>query len=387
MALTEIPSELSSTPSIVDNGNATAITIDGSENVGVGVGATTVNRKLEVAGNNNGGAKANYIRITDTDTSATADNQAGGIEFFTNDVTAGIAASIEVLYAGSGGGGELTFNTNASSSGTLTEALRIDESGNLLVGKNALEYENTAGHIFRNDGLQSSIRSGGNVADFNRLSSNGEIIRLSKDGATVGNISVISGDRMLFATADGLGLLLDKDNNRIVPSDAAGGANSNVSLGSSGLEFKDLYLSGGAYLGGTAAVNKLDSYEEGTWTAAIAGMGIVTNRGHYTKIGRLVKVDFSLTVTSASTSAVAAAITGIPFISSTNADSESAGSVMLLNFTADTNTVSINSYVYSKSANIYMYQTQSNSAAWITVKANDLVVGSAIIGSIIYQAQ
>lgn len=33
MALTEIPSELSSTPSIVDGGNATAITIDGSENV------------------------------------------------------------------------------------------------------------------------------------------------------------------------------------------------------------------------------------------------------------------------------------------------------------------------------------------------------------------
>ena len=33
MALTEIPSELSSTPSIVDGGNATAIKIDGSENV------------------------------------------------------------------------------------------------------------------------------------------------------------------------------------------------------------------------------------------------------------------------------------------------------------------------------------------------------------------
>ena len=101
----------------------------------VGIGSTTVNRKLEVAGNNNGGAKANYIRITDTDTTATANNQAGGIEFFTNDVTPGIAASIEVLYAGTGGGGEITFNTNASSSGTLTEALRIDESGNVGIGQ------------------------------------------------------------------------------------------------------------------------------------------------------------------------------------------------------------------------------------------------------------
>ena len=88
---------------IESDGNTNAFFLEGSSGR-VGIGAATVNRKLEVAGNNNGGAKANYIRITDTDTSAAADNQAGGIEFFTNDVTAGIAASIEVLYAGTGGG-------------------------------------------------------------------------------------------------------------------------------------------------------------------------------------------------------------------------------------------------------------------------------------------
>jgi len=36
MALTKIPSELSSTTGIVDNSNATAITIDSSENVVIG---------------------------------------------------------------------------------------------------------------------------------------------------------------------------------------------------------------------------------------------------------------------------------------------------------------------------------------------------------------
>ena len=36
MALTKTPIELSSTPSIVDGGNATAITIDSSERVGLG---------------------------------------------------------------------------------------------------------------------------------------------------------------------------------------------------------------------------------------------------------------------------------------------------------------------------------------------------------------
>jgi len=45
---TKIPAELSSTPGIVDGSNATAITIDSSENVGIG--ATTINEKLEVKG-------------------------------------------------------------------------------------------------------------------------------------------------------------------------------------------------------------------------------------------------------------------------------------------------------------------------------------------------
>jgi hypothetical protein len=34
----------------------------------------------------------------------------------------------------------------------------------------------------------------------------------------------------------------------------------------SAARFKDLYLSGGVYLGGTVAANYLDDYEEGTWT-------------------------------------------------------------------------------------------------------------------------
>jgi hypothetical protein len=49
MALTEIPKELSSTPGIVDNSNATAITIDASENVGIGT-SSPIGGNLHVAG-------------------------------------------------------------------------------------------------------------------------------------------------------------------------------------------------------------------------------------------------------------------------------------------------------------------------------------------------
>ena len=114
--------------------------IDSSGNVGIG--ATTVNRKLEIAGNNNGGAKANYLRITDTDTSATLANQQGGIEFYTSDSgNEGVTASMEVVYAGSGGGGEITFNTAASGGAGVTEAMRVDSSGNVGIGEDSPSYK------------------------------------------------------------------------------------------------------------------------------------------------------------------------------------------------------------------------------------------------------
>ena len=85
-----------------------------------------------------------------------------------------------------------------------SEKMRLDSSGNLLVGKTSLEYDSNTGHIFRADGLQSSIRSGGNVADFNRLSDDGEIIRLSKDGSDVGAISTFSNELAFVSGNTGL---------------------------------------------------------------------------------------------------------------------------------------------------------------------------------------
>ena len=255
MALIKVPKEMGSTPGIVDNSNATAITIDSSENVGIG--STTVNRKLEVAGNNNGGAKANYIRITDTDTTATADNQAGGIEFFTNDVTPGIAASIEVLYAGTGGGGELTFNTNASSSGTLTEALRIDESGNLLVGTSSTAVSSSTGSVtgtvVNNSGLFEAAKTG-TVMELNRLTADGTILNFRKDGTSVGSVGVDNNDNFYVgASATGHGGLYFGSQN-MSPMAAGVRADATMDVGAASYKFRNVYLSGFVRAGaGTAA--------------------------------------------------------------------------------------------------------------------------------------
>jgi hypothetical protein len=61
-----------------------------------------------------------------------------------------------------------------------------------------------------------------------------------------------------------------------------------VDLGYTTVRFKDFYLSGGVYLGGTVAANKLEDYEEGTWTPAENNLTFTSSAGRYTKIGNLV---------------------------------------------------------------------------------------------------
>jgi hypothetical protein len=70
MALTKTPIELSSTPSIVDGGNATAITIDSSERVGLG----TVNPAsiLHIEGNTNEYASSPILYFGSTSTANAA---------------------------------------------------------------------------------------------------------------------------------------------------------------------------------------------------------------------------------------------------------------------------------------------------------------------------
>ena len=101
---------------------------------------------------------------------------------------------------------------------------------------------------------------------------------------------------------------------------------SGLSLGDATDNFQDLYLSGGVYLGGTGSANKLDDYEEGTWTpiyydanAATELAGVVYNGrryGKYTKVGNLVTIYFqiitdAMTLTGASGNDVW--LSGLPF--------------------------------------------------------------------------
>ena len=79
---------------------------------------------------------------------------------------------------------------------------------------------------------------------------------------------------------------------------------------------------GGIYLGGTGSANKLDDYEEGTWTPDLRnGSSSLTQSwaylsGRYTKIGRLVNITFGGKLSSLSgTGTSELRIYGLPFVS------------------------------------------------------------------------
>ena len=243
-----------------------------------------------------------------------------------------------------------------------SEKLRINSSGNLLIGKTTEDLDSTAGHFLRNDGFINCTRSGGNVTDFNRLSSDGEIVRLSKDGTTVGRIGARGGN--LYVGNGDVALKYSGTNDAIFPSTAVDGAGRDnaIDLGASGTRFKDIYLSGGAFIGGTGTANKLEDYEEGSWTPVIGGATGVTNlSGKYTKVGNLVTVWLYMLNGNIGGSPNNE-ITGLPFtVNEVRSTTSSVGAYDA--FSADAQTVYGLAVV--NDTKIYMNRN-TDSASWIT---------------------
>ncbi len=182
-------------------------------------------------------------------------------------------------------------------------AITIDSNENVMIGTTDTVPSNNgasgdAGVAISPDGVFRAARSGNVSLDINRMDSDGDIAAFRKNGSTVGSIGV-NGDRLYFTTAN-KGFYVDESGSEIVPSDGTGTNTNNImNLGNSSSAFKDLYLSGGAYIGGTAAVNHFDDYEEGEFNitasrSGTSGTGAVeTITGQYVKIGRMVWIDFT----------------------------------------------------------------------------------------------
>ena len=283
--------------------------------------------------------------------------------------------------------GYLQFNTAS------TERMRIDSSGNLLVGKSSSSIS-TEGVDLRADGQNYFVRDGGTSIFVNRLTSDGSLIDFRKDGSTVGSIGSVSTDSDatpdLYIGGDNTGIRLGvgSDTSAVVPCLQTTGAlrDGVTSLGTADARFKDLYLTGGVYLGGTGAANKLDDYEEGTWSPVISDATSGGNTGTatvayatYTKVGNLVHLKARLL--NMDTTGMGSGniyVQGVPFA----ADGDGDGVASMSYFTAAANSLGIvpsiddgASYIKLKeliSGGVYINADSSQFASgtadlWITI--------------------
>jgi len=262
--------------------------IDSSGNVGIGCSPTLGKQHTVVSG-------------------ATGDIAAFGLTGNTNDPV--------LIMKGDASNQTLTFRAGSSTStypaiafdmGTTGEAMRIDSSGNLLVGK--ASANGTSGSS-ASDGFElrptfMAMQSNTIAAYFNTRT-DGTIVSLQKDGAAVGSIGT-QGSRLSVGSGD-VNLNFNASANSMYPiSNPTTGALSDgaIDVGAATARFKDLYLSGGVYLGGTGAANKLDDYEEGTWTASSAQLTITSQDCVYEKVGNLVHVSGYIVVSASSSSVI-----------------------------------------------------------------------------------
>ena len=199
MALTKVGKE--GITGISNSSDATAITIDSSENVGIGESSpdttlhirgtsTTTYDATAVGGQNTTGT----LKIENTSNDA---NVFTAIDFNTNNNR--IVNRIVSGHGTSTSNGFLAFVTEGG--GTPAEAMRIDSSGGVLIGTVDTSVYNNSGS--GNGGVNIGVagdsavkgfiaaaRDDGTPLDVNRLASDGGLVDFRQDGSKEGTISV-----------------------------------------------------------------------------------------------------------------------------------------------------------------------------------------------------
>ena len=245
----------------------------------LGIGTSSPSDKLSV------GTSVDSDSVVTVTSTATSNN---------TQLRLGTSGNDSVISGTGGSNGALAFKVFGA------ERMRIDSSGNLLLNRNSVFT--TAKMEIQSDAGDASTLA------LNSIDTDGSMLEFYKSGNTVGSIGTDASGNLQTLSASGNYRFGDSnttrwsvDATRMYPM-----LDGTYDIGTAGVRVRDLYLSGGVYLGGTGSANKLDDYEEGTWSPVIrtgtsASWTSVFTENSYTKIGSLVTISLAGTMTATAT--------------------------------------------------------------------------------------
>mgnify|MGYP001426422433 CR=1 FL=1 len=231
----------------------------------------------------------------------------------------------------------MVFYTGGVASGN--ERLRVSSSGKVRVGSGDATYPlevygadqqtiligstNAGGAYLTLDGDSNGDGSGGDYAYIGHTTSGN--LEIGADNPS-GNANIIflagNNDEKMRILSNGKVGINNNNPDDTLDVDGTAQITSNVYFGGDLYMYGNSYSGKGIFLGGNGSANKLDDYEEGTFTPTAAEGGSVSSytvqRGAYTKIGDIVHCQIDIQV-NGTASGDAFRVGGLPFTSANQA--------------------------------------------------------------------
>jgi hypothetical protein len=316
-----------------------AMRIDSSGRVGIG-GVPNTNWRNDIADQEvlMLGTEATFYSDSGVTTALINNAYINNSDTFVNISTRGASQYFQYQgahkwYTAASASGGSNINTEMT-----TPKMTLDISGDLHIGTDSAGSYPKTGHSIRGGDSAVFSRTGstGETMQVRRDNSNGEQLRFYRGASTINGV-IGDGGGALYIRGNTNGIMFNGSSIEPVGSSSTGSRVSDtVDIGASSFRFKDLYLSGGIQFDSRS--NKLDDYEEGSWSPEIqyqngtddGNATDTTQTGTYTKVGNLIFVEFrliwSLTGSPATDNIL---IDNLPFsISSTNSDTYSINGIV-----------------------------------------------------------
>jgi hypothetical protein len=170
--------------------------------------------------------------------------------------------------------GSLEFNVSAAD-GTGSKSMTLDASGNLLVGKTA-SNSTVAGAQLNANGLIIGTTSETNPLLLNRLSTDGDIITIQKDGAAVGSIGANGGN--IYIGQGDTTIMFSASSDAILPKGTGGASRDNaIDLGQASVNrFNDAFITNGVTTGSDGNDKQdIETLSEAEQRVAVACKGLL----------------------------------------------------------------------------------------------------------------